>query len=238
MLPAQVSNQNICVDMSLIQFYYDRVTKATHIRAFTLPPHCAPDEDCQRVLCLTHEGTISGRVTDIKLTKSSIDPTTGAAHVSLVDCYGRLDELRIICIDLTLPPTIPCAVDPLPINVDIRSFSLKQPRQGLMRSRHETWRPYVDASEDGYIRGFYRAKTKGKWGASPLENFHVLKFEVDTRHGAHAIRCGQMAPAKWQYEVDPAVDMTGTEIAFDGMRGRLCFSHPTRDHEIIVLDVE
>ena len=193
------------------------------IQVFALPPDV---ESGNRVLCLTHEGVtvehFQGLSVDVL--KPLVDPITGATHLRLLDYSSRRGDLRVARIDLTLPE--PCADDVSPMTVEMRHYML--PREGIPTSYYRTRFQYVDVSEEGHIRGFYR-------GYRGVPNDHVMKFTIDSRQDEWVINCGKLLPAEWSDLGDTWLDES---IMFDGMRGKICFSDPKNYKNIVVVDIE
>lgn len=194
-------------------------------------------ENEQRVLCHTHRGqTNDSHLGHFKAMKPSVDPATGATNMRLIDYYTHCDALQLVCIDLTLPKRFTTSTELLPITIEERRISL--PRERVRLSRYVSCCQYLDVSDDGHIRGFYRGKKRPKrkeraWDV--IESQHILKFAIDTTEDPWAITRGQIGPAGWSEEVDPDVDHLGKNIVFDGMRGKLYYRH---DDEMMVVDIE
>lgn len=90
--------------------------------------------------------------------KSSIDPTIGATNTRVLEYYSDRYELKLMWIDLTLPKRL--TVEVLLITVEELRISL--PTERVRVSRYVESSQYIDASDDGHIRGFYRGKRKEK----------------------------------------------------------------------------
>lgn len=223
-------------DTSLISFCSSKVSgHKTAIYAFTLFPDGTAGETSPRTLSLTHEGITNARLSRTKLMKPVVDLTTGATNIKLLDYSMDLEPLELTCVEMTIPKCSPGAI--LPINIKTRDIEL--PRQGVRLSRYANHCKYIDVSNEGQIRGFFRAYKRGfsrPWNED--ENHLVMKFSIDTNQDPWVITRSQIAPAEWSNEVDPSIDFKGEDIAFDGMSGRLCYAHPEEPKTLVIADVE
>jgi hypothetical protein len=199
---------------------------ATVIQVFTLPPDESTVENGNRALCLTHEGVAMEyfQGSNIDILKPLVDPITGATHLRLLDYTSRYSDFQVARIDLTLRK--PCADDVSPMTVEMRHYRL--PREGMPTCHYRIRFHYVDVSEEGHVRGFYR-------GYRGIPNEHVMKFTIDTRQDEWVIDCGKLLPAEWSHLGDTWLD---EGIMFDGMRGKICFSDPRNYKNIVVVDIE
>ncbi|KAF8549631.1 hypothetical protein OG21DRAFT_567285 [Imleria badia] len=154
-----------------------------------------------------------------------VDPLTGATSIRLLD-YNRFR--KITCIDLILPK---------PSGSKVTRMTIHDGPVIHVREECTAHSPYVDVWGHTQLRGFYRI-IPNQHSIDPMENQHVMKFTADMRQDPCAVSCSQMAPAEWSEAADPKVDMTGTEIRFDGLRERLCYVHPQVEHEIVVVEIE
>lgn len=223
-----------------LHYHYEMYITLTHV--FALPPDGAPRENGQRVLSLTHQGHLPGHIVNVKLTKPSIDPVTGATNMKLIDYYTyRPVEPQLECFELILPKRSTVEVLPITIGEHRITGSLRARERVQARiNNYFTCCQYIDISDDGHIRGFYRGGSRQKWFWDPMENQHVLKFTIDMTRDPWTVVNGRTARPEWREKDDPYSDLTGREMMFDGMRGKLCYRRPDEwaDDRIIVVDIE
>jgi hypothetical protein len=222
----QIAFTNTCI-VSFNSFYY-LADRQTVIQVFTLPPDSSSAKNGNRVLCLTHECIVDYfDPTNVKFLKPLVDPVTGATHLRLLD-LGR--DFQVTCIDLTLPE--PCADKVSPMTVEMRHYMLLNESQPI--SRYEIYNKYIDVSEEGVVRGFYRGiplcPTRFLEDAD-----HIMKFTIDTRQDEWVIDCGKFSPAEWSHLVDMRLPEA---IVFDGMRGKICFRHTTDYKYVVVVGIK
>jgi len=190
--------------------------RPTVIQVFTLPPDSSSAKNGNRVLCLTHEGLVpvgGFHPMNVELLKPVVDPVTGATHLRLLDYTNRNRNFGVTRIDLTLPE--PCADKVSPMTVEMRQYKLlnyeSQPAYG-----YEACLQYVDISEEGVVRGFYKGMPRHP---TPFDD--VVKFTIDTRQDEWVIDCGKLSCAEWSGLAGDT--WLPEDIMFDGMRGKICF---------------
>ena len=207
-----------------LSHFYSSSGHQTVIEVFTLPPDGSTVKNGNHVLCLTHETVLDDvQLVNVEALKPLVDLVTGATHLRLLD---HTDPRR----DLILPE--PRADEVSPMTVEMRNYRLL--KEGELTSRHETCFQYVDASEEGHVRGFYGVMVP--FGVA-LENDHVrvVKFAVDTRQDEWVINRGELSPVKWSRLGDMVLNES---IMFDGMRGKICSSDSTNQNNIVIVDIE
>jgi hypothetical protein len=219
-----------------LNYFHCPMQHPTVLQVFTLPPDGCTVENGNPVLCLTHEGVVDDfQPVDVEFLKPLVDPVTGATHLRLLDSTYLGRDFRVTRIDLTLPE--PRADEVSPMTVDMREYKLLN-YQSQPTIRYETSLQYVDVSEEGVVRGFYRGilPVQHKGSSFEVENDDVMKFTIDTRQDKWVVKRGKLSPAEWSHLEDTWLDES---IMFDGMRGKICFSDPNEDYEnVVVLDIE
>lgn len=175
-------------------------------------------------------------LSNIKVIKHVVARPTGTRNITLLDYSADPGPLDLQRVEMTLPECLPDVI--LPINIEMHTIKL--PRERVRPSCYENHCKYVDMSDDGQIRGFFRANKRQRrerpWDTN--ENQLIMKFTIDMTQDPRVVTRGQVAPAQWSNEVNPEVDPTGKHIAFDGMRGRLCYVHPNVPDTVVIADIE
>ncbi|KAF8549622.1 hypothetical protein OG21DRAFT_1514992 [Imleria badia] len=150
--------------------------------------------------------------------------------------YSSLgDDPEIICIRLMLPK--PSGLKVSPISIDgIKVCIPKQlevPNMNMFLYTR-SWL-YLELCDNTHLRGFYRWRAKEK----SIKNQQIMKFAIDMRHDPPVwdITCSEPSLPHWSDAPDPKVDLTGRNIVFDGLRGRLCYDDPKVD-QIVVVEIE
>lgn len=151
----------------------------TVIQVFTFPPHGSRVENGNSVLSLTHEGVSALNVTKPEVLKASVDPTTGATNVRLLDYSTQAGpgDFQVTRIDLTLPQ--PSPVEILSMTIETQSISFPEDGVPVLAKCCQCipyLRLYIDVSDDGHARGF--CVVTPKWGDE--NRIHVMKFTIDT----------------------------------------------------------
>ena len=142
---------------------------------FTLPPDASSVK--ATVLCLTHEGVVKDfLLSNIYVLNPLVDSITGATYPSLLDYPTCSHIFQVIRVNLTLPG--PCADGVSPMAVEMQHYTL--PNEGEPTSRHGTSFRYIDVSQEGEVRGFYR-KIPRRRLFEAYENYRIMKFTIDTR---------------------------------------------------------
>lgn len=147
----------------------------------------------------------------------------------LLDPYARYHDPQVTRLDVTLPE--PSAIDVLPLTIKLQHIGF--PNDGAPATRYQSCFQYVDVSNDGQVRGFFR-------GIPPqvfleTSNDHMMKFTIDTTRDPWVIACGKLSPAEWNHIEDGWVEEIMT---FDGKRGKLCFADPRNYKTVVVVDIE
>ena len=80
---------------------------------------------------------------------------------------------------------------------------------------YETYLQYVDASEEGHVRGFYRGIPRIRLPEDVVRD-DVVKFTIDSRQDAWVIDCsGKLSPTEWSHLAEGTC--LPKDIMFDGM---------------------
>jgi len=203
----------------------------TVVQVFTLPPDGSSVKNGNRVLCLTHEGVVKVfHPSNVEVLNPLVDPVTGATRLSLLDYTASPGKFQVTRVDLTLPEPRANGVSPMVVEMQHYKF----PNEGQPTSGYETCSQYVDVSEEGEVRGFYRGILPRR-PSEEYENDHIMKFTIDTRQDEWVVDCGELVPAEWSHL---GVTRLNENIMFDGMRGKICFGDPEYDRSMFVVDIE
>jgi hypothetical protein len=212
--------------------YYYSSNNPTVIRVFTLPPDGSSVKNGNHVLCLTHEGIVEGfHPSHVKVLDPLVDPVTGATRLSLLDYTTYSRSFQVTRVDLTLPEPRADCVSPMAVKVQ----HYRLPNEGEPTSCHGICFQYVDVSEEGEVRGFYREIPRRRVFEAYGDGHTIMKFTIDTREDEWVIDCGKLLPVEWSHVGNTWVN---ERIMFDGMRGKICFGDPLYYRNMVVVDIE
>lgn len=224
-------------DAYIIALTRERMS-GTGIEVFMLPTDSTPCRNDSPVrISPTHRCKIDAYITDAEVVQSRVDPVTGITHVQLLHYSTELEDLELMCSNLTLSEH---SAQVSRERMTVKLPNIRFPDERLLQRRYRGFCQHIDISHDGRIRGFFLCKSLRRKIQRPWElnqNQHFIKFAIDDTSpdpSQWSIACSQIAPAEWDDEVDPGKKQ---KIVFDGTRGRLCYHHPTDAGKIVVLDV-
>jgi len=211
--------------VSLSYLYSFMMESPIAVQVFTLPPDGSSGKNSKRVLYLTHEGVVENLYPlYVEFLKPLVDPVTGTTRLRLLDCISRVHDFQVRRVDLTLPDPRPDVVSPM--TVETRHYTLTKEGEP---TRHNCF-PYVDVSEEGHVRGFYRKRPPFLGGDAT----DYMKFTIDTRQDEWVINSGELSHAIWSHLWDTPRGRNES-IMFDGMRGKMAFRN---QRNIFVVDIE
>jgi hypothetical protein len=208
---------------------------STFIQVFTVPAHPCPVHNGTGVLQLSHEGVMPGDPRDFDLIRNSIvDAVSGVTSIRLLRQFLNGDNLDFSCIDLTLHRQ--SSTDTvLPMTVDLHDIAHANHGEfgGLAEPSHR----YVESSDDGHARGFWRFFAPyDATGNLRLYN-PIMRFTIDASRDRCVAVLGQIQIPQWRQIDDPRWTAC---ILFDGVRGRLYYDCLRRrvDEVVLIINIE
>ena len=213
------------------------VVSSTLLQAFILPdPHLV--HNGKGILRLSHEAVMPGRLQIFDLVRNSImDAVSGTTNIRLLHQFFDGDNLTFSCIDLTLPNrSVMDAV--VPMNIDIHEFAHVNRRWFSLYTDRTC---YIEFSDDGHVRGFWRFFVPHVTSGSMRSSCPVMRFTIDASQDRCVAVLGRIMAPQWKQVADPP---QARNIMFDGVRGMLCYDKRwyTRgvddDEPTVVIDIK
>lgn len=185
--------------------------ESSHIQAFILPEDPHPNSNKTGVLRLSHESISSDDVANLTLIRNStINSITKSSSLRFLRLQTKGEGLSFSCVDLTLSRSHSEIV--LPLSIEMNDIFAVE--SGIYDHVMAPTGYYIEASNDGYARGFFRNRIeKDDW------NPWINKFTVDASGDKCVADVGKAMLPRWlPNQAPPRFSLR----EFDGIAGR-CF---------------